>query len=121
MLTSTLPRLRCPSCGGTLTVAKISRSSPSSTKSLIQEVHSGLIACESCQVNFPILAGVLFLVSDPMSFILNQVKSISKVVGDDEIPEEIREEYISVKTELEEMEDSHIDEDLRASESFLST
>ncbi len=101
MLKTTLPRLRCPSCGDPLTL-------PANAPA---EVRSGELTCTACGARFPILAGVAILVEDVEQYLLEHVKGIARLVQDTEIPAEYREAYLDAKSELE---TEHIEEDLEA-------
>lgn len=75
------------------------------------EVSVGHLNCNSCQVNYPILAGVAILVPDVRSYIANHAKGIAAIVSDSEIPREYLGDYLEAKSELE---IEHIEEDLEA-------
>jgi SAM-dependent methyltransferase len=114
---STVSKLRCPvespqsnavaaghqACGGGL---KLLGKTPVSS-----EILKGTLQCQSCHAQFPILAGVAIVVGDVASYILQHVKGISKLVSEDEIPIEVREDFIDAKSEIEA---EHIEEDLEA-------
>lgn len=103
MLNTTLKRLRCPVDQGALRID--APAGPSA------EIRSGTLACASCGGEFLILAGVALLVEDTREYLLGHVKGISKLVPDEEIPDEFRAEFREAKSELEV---EHIEEDLEA-------
>ena len=112
MLTTTLSRLRCPSCDGRLSVLQgLPLPQHEKTSAPPKEIRSGTLRCQSCPRKFPILAGVALIVKDSFEYLLTHVKGISKVVPDTEIPTEIRKEFRQAKKELEA---EHIEEDLEA-------
>ena len=116
MLLSTLEALRCPKqmartraeqngrCHGDLTL-RPQGGAPA------RDVVSGTVECLKCRAQYPILGGVLVLVADVGSYLLQHVKGISKHVPDSEIPAKFRGEYLEAK---EEIEQEHIEEDLEA-------
>jgi SAM-dependent methyltransferase/uncharacterized protein YbaR (Trm112 family) len=105
MLSTTLPHLRCP-CGGKLAIdgAEAPTGRP-------VEIRSGYLVCKSCRLGYLILAGIPLLVESTYDYLLDHVKGISKIVPDEEIPEEFRADYVA---ERDELQAEHIEEDLEA-------
>lgn len=99
MRAETLALLKCPHCGSELRCAERG------------EVISGTVDCTSCRKTYPVLAGVLILVADVESYLLEHVKGISRYVGEKDIPKKYRADFIEAKRELEA---EHIEEDLEA-------
>jgi uncharacterized protein YbaR (Trm112 family) len=111
MLNTTLSRLRCPACQSELNL-KIRNSHPLPTKAFeLIEITSGNLFCQSCDGEFPILAGIPILVQDPLCYLIEHVKGISKLAKDEEIPKSCRRDYLEAKAELV---PEHIEEDLEA-------
>lgn len=100
MRAETLSYLKCPSCSGTLSCAGHG-----------EEIESGAVQCRKCGHQYPILAGVLVLVSDLGSYLIEHVKGISRYVDEKEIPKKYRADFIAAKRELAA---EHIEEDLEA-------
>lgn len=118
MLTSTLPKLRCPyprgksTCGGEFELKSTSGKKPvAGAGSDVSEIEWGTLVCRKCRARFPILAGVAVVVPDVGGYLTEHVKGISSSVPDDAIPAEYRDDYLAAK---EEIETGHIEEDLEA-------
>lgn len=109
MLTSTLPRLRCPACQECLALEGISLADAAEAR----EISYGTIRCEGCSARYPILAGVAVLVEDVGSYLLSHAKGISPQVPDRRIPPEYLSDYLEAKAELAGASE-HIEEDLEA-------
>ncbi|MEK6579211.1 MAG: hypothetical protein AABZ55_08290, partial [Bdellovibrionota bacterium] len=62
-------------------------------------------------MTFLILAGVAILTENTHEYLVTHVKGISKIVKDNEIPDEFLEDYLAAKAEIE---PEHIEEDLEA-------
>ncbi len=77
------------------------------------EIITGDLQCTQCGAIYPILAGVAILVDDVRDYLLNHVKGISKLVGDQEIPSQYRSEFQAIRAELN-ANPEHIEEDLEA-------
>jgi SAM-dependent methyltransferase/uncharacterized protein YbaR (Trm112 family) len=103
VLTTTLPRLCCPNCGQELILRSTRVNGP--------EVVTGTLQCKKCKGQYPILAGVAILVSEPAQYLLEHVKGVSQLVPDSEIPPAILEEYQDAKAQVQ---NEHIEEDLEA-------
>jgi SAM-dependent methyltransferase len=120
MLSTTVSKLRCPiladseasgeSCQGEITLIG-KGGAPQTVTGPAYEIASGTLECRQCHSRFPILAGVAILSSDVTSYILNHVKGIAQLVSEEEIPVEVREDFIDAKSEIE---PDHIEEDLEA-------
>lgn len=100
MRKATLALLKCPDCESELTCTDQQ-----------DEVITGTVSCIGCGKQFPVLAGVLVLISDVRSYLLEHVKGISRYVDDADIPKKYRPEFLDVKSEIEA---EHIEEDLEA-------
>lgn len=100
MRKSTLTLLKCPDCDSALACADER-----------DEIGTGSVGCTGCKKQFPVLAGVLVLVSDVRGYLLEHAKGIARYVDDSEIPKKFRAEFLEVKRELEV---EHIEEDLEA-------
>ena len=111
MLTTTVPRLKCPHCDSSVKALPQEVLPIGTTGRQVGEVRTGNLECENCQAQFPILAGVAVVVEDVESYLLYHVKGISKLVQDSEIPEQYREGFLDAKNEIEA---EHIEEDLEA-------
>src|SRR5689334_9580671 len=107
MLSTTLTRLKCPTCEGG---AVLDFSSPP-RPDVLTEIRSGNLVCKKCNSKFVILAGVALLVEDTYDYLMTHVKGVSKIVPDQEIPAEFRADFLEAKAELE---TEHIEEDLEA-------
>lgn len=122
MLSSTLPRLRCPKrgkknaiCGAKLLLTSVRPlqggvSSKEASQEVI-DVQSGFLKCQQCGTRYPILAGIAILVPDVRDYLLSHVKGISQIVSESEIPREFLNDYLEAK---EEIQVEHIEEDLEA-------
>lgn len=97
----TLTLLECPECQGRLT----------SSVNGPGDHDSGTVNCVDCDQEYPILGGVLVLVSDVREYLIEHVKGISRYVRDHEIPKEYRAAFLKAKKHLQE---EHIEEDLEA-------
>ena len=106
MLNTTLPRLKCPRCAGSL---ELSKGELPATRSY--EVRSGSLSCRPCRAEFPILGGVALLVDDVGQYLVDHVKGIAQCVPDSEIPRKYLSAFLQAKTEIE---IEHIEEDLEA-------
>jgi SAM-dependent methyltransferase len=84
--------LKCPDCGSDLR-------------------HTKSVTCNSCKKEYPVLAGVLILVSDIQSYLFEHVKGISRYVDEKEIPPKYRRAFLEAKNEIG---TEHIEEDLEA-------
>ena len=118
MLTSTLPKLRCPyprgksTCGGEFELKSAQGKKPvAGAGPDVSEIEWGTLVCRKCRARFPILAGVAVVVPDVGGYLTEHVKGISAAVPDEAIPEEYRDDYLAAK---EEIETGHIEEDLEA-------
>ena len=118
MLTSTLPKLRCPyprgksTCGGEFELKSAQGKKPvAGAGPDVSEIEWGSLVCRKCRARFPILAGVAVVVPDVGGYLTEHVKGISAAVPDEAIPEEYRDDYLAAK---EEIETGHIEEDLEA-------
>jgi len=101
MRATTLSFLKCPGCNSdALTCSEKS-----------EEITTGSVNCKKCSAQYPILAGVLVLVEDVGSYLLEHVKGISRYVSDQEIPKKFRSDFLEAKSEIE---SEHIEEDLEA-------
>jgi SAM-dependent methyltransferase/uncharacterized protein YbaR (Trm112 family) len=113
MLKSTLDSLRCPACAGDSLVLEAKRAQVTPLGGH-EDVMAGTIRCADCAAAYPILAGVAVLVPEVGEYLLGHVKGIAKLVADDEIPVEFREDYLTAREELEDLGGEHIEEDLEA-------
>ncbi len=118
MLTSTLPKLRCPyprgksTCGGEFELKSAQGKKPvAGAGPDVSEIEWGTLVCRKCRARFPILAGVAVVVPDVGGYLTEHVKGISSSVPDEAIPAEYRDDYLAAK---EEIETGHIEEDLEA-------
>ncbi len=118
MLTSTLPKIRCPyprgksTCGGEFELKAVQNRMPVAGASAdVFEIEWGTLVCRKCRARFPILAGVAVVVPDVGGYLTEHVKGISSSVPDEAIPQEYRDDYLAAK---EEIETGHIEEDLEA-------
>lgn len=107
MLSTTLPRLRCPVCLGELSLREGSEARG-------REVVSGDLRCGKCKASFPILAGVAVLVPDVGQYLLDHAKGIGQHVPDAQIPKAFRRDYLAAKAEIASMGAEHIEEDLES-------
>lgn len=103
MLLSTLDALKCPACNEEHLSYEGRSAQP--------DIDSGTIRCKSCSQTYPILAGVLVLVSDVRGYLLEHVKGIARLVDDTSIPKEHRAAFLKAKRQLV---TEHIEEDLEA-------
>lgn len=96
-----LPFLECPACEGSL--ACETGDGP--------DVFSGTVRCTVCHKRYPILAGVLILVSDVRGYLLEHVKGIARELDVEQIPKEYRAAFEKAKRRIQA---EHIEEDLEA-------
>lgn len=105
MFLETLSFLKCPCCGGELSLED--------QDSVQGDILRGSVVCngEGCGAVFPILAGVLVLVPDVRRFLIEHVKGISRLVSDSEIPKRFLGVFAKAKRALA---SEHIEEDLES-------
>ena len=108
MLNTTLPRLVCPSCHGSLELVS---ALAADLEAPVFEIRSGDLECRKCRGRYPVLEGVALLVEDVGSYLMEHVKGISQVVADSEIPQEFRRDFMEARSEIPV---EHIEEDLEA-------
>ncbi len=111
MLLTSLPQLRCPQksesdllCHGELSLLE-------KKKEKSGDVIFGTLACNKCEANYPILAGVAVLVNDIDQYLQFHVKGVSALVKDSEIPELYLENFLFAKSQVE---TGQIEEDLES-------
>lgn len=104
MLPSTLKYLKCPSCDGAL-------GGRFNESAIDSDVMTGEVRCDGCGEAYPILAGVLVLVEDVRSYLLDHVKGIARHVEDADIPKAHRAAFAKAKKQIQV---EHIEEDLEA-------
>lgn len=100
MRTETIALLTCPRCKSGL-----------KAEAEKKELIAGAVGCTSCRATYPVLGGVLILVEDVQSYLVEHVKGISRYVPDKEIPKGLRADYLEAKAAIEA---EHIEEDLEA-------
>lgn len=117
MFVNTLSRLRCPrqdkskkSCFGMLNLMSPYEARQIENRGTL-EVSFGQLICQKCKATFPILGGVLILVNQVRSYLLEHVKGISNLIPLSRIPKEYRSEYLAHQSKLQV---EHIEEDLEA-------
>jgi SAM-dependent methyltransferase len=102
MRTDALSLLKCPDCE-----AELAPDSNAHEK----EIHSGSVRCVTCRKQYPVLAGVLILVSDVEAYLVEHVKGISRHVDDESVPKKHRARFLEAKHEIG---IDHIEDDLEA-------
>ena len=107
MLFSTLKRVRCPACGGVLTLTTPFGTAPES------EITTGTLACSGCAEKYPIVAGVAVLVPNANDYLLAHAKGVAKFARADDLPKKIRRDFKGILAELAD-DSEHIAEDLES-------
>lgn len=101
---STLEILVCPKrkCGGSL-------------KNLGSDFESGELQCVRCRQQYPILLGIPILFEDPIQYLLEHAKGISRWVEPQQIPPRARKEFKrALAQQLADQRQEHIEEDLES-------
>ena len=105
MRKNTLKKIYCPSCSSELTLLNDIQQS---------EIKSGVVQCKSCTIDFPILAGVLILVEDIESYILEHISGISRFISSKDIPKKLKPIFEVALREYKNAEEEHIAEHIES-------
>lgn len=127
MLTTTIPRLRCPAhpedsdsrCGSPLALAEspaprfadAGTAAQAAIPAGAREIRFGRLACPGCGKAYPILEGVAILVEDLSGYFRGHAKGLMRLVPEPEIPAELLVDFVEGK---EEIETEHIEWDLES-------